>query len=878
MDQIVSGGGTASADQTQPMSVPFGVSAAGPHRPQLAPGDVLAARFTIVRFLAHGGMGEVYEASDGHLQGQRLALKTLRPEIGGSPAARQRFEREVLMAREVHHPNVCPTYDIFRESSPRGEFLFLTMKLLPGEPLSARLARLGRMTPDAAMPMVRQMAAGLDAAHRAGIVHRDFKPGNVMVDFSAGRLQVSITDFGLSRSDELDSSLTVTGHVYGTAGYIAPEIFAGQPPSPASDVYAFGVVLYETIAGVRPSTVGRGIAPPSALAPGLPKVWDRVVAGCLEYNPAKRFQLAGEAVSSLELASSASRPPTARKPISRRQMMEAGGVAAGAAAVWLGWPKLDAMLHPLPEQRYVALLEWPPSEDAPTRPLIRTVLDAIGNRLARAESALRKFTVFVPGAAGLAAPKAMSDVVSTLGANLALGVSLRAQDAGYRLDMAVFDAASGTVLRKRGAQFAAAKVSLLAERASAYAAQLLEAPADQSGLKDQDEMAKLAPAAYRLFGEAEDLSKQPNDTGLDAAIERYQRVLEAEPRFALGYADLALAYMRKFQIVKDEAFLHLAQKNAATALQYNPQSAKGVLAMAVFDLRSGDTPRAVGGFAKALQLDPGNPQILIYKARAFADQARLPEEESVYREIIRQRPNYWPAYNDLGECLYRQTRYQEAADYFGVAAAVAQRVALPLANQGTMYLLEKKYDAAEKAFRGSLERAPSEFAYSNLGSIAFQRGNYQGAVKYYSQALDLNPNNFRTRRNLADCYAILGDSKRAMESYGKAEETLTAALRVNPKPGANWATLAFLHAKLGRRADAEADLKAAEERGLDQRAQFTKAQALAVLGRKEEALNLVLQCIDRGLSLVDVELAPDLKEIRADPRYRGHIAAMNGGR
>jgi tetratricopeptide (TPR) repeat protein/tRNA A-37 threonylcarbamoyl transferase component Bud32 len=831
---------------------------------QLRQGDRLLGRFVVVQFLARGGMGEVYEVADEHLQGKHCALKTLRPELGADPAVHQRFEREVLLAREVNHPNVCPTYDIFRADDAHTPFLFLTMKLLRGESLRARLKRSGALDPAMVLDIARQMAAGLDAAHRAGVIHRDFKPGNVMLEGAGADVRVSITDFGLSRLYESDHTLAETGRLSGTLGYIAPEILEGRVASPSADVYAFGVVLHEMLTGNKPQEV-----------PGtrLPGAWNAVVRGCLVSDPARRFQSAGEALAMLEPGSS-SRPLSVPRHVSRRLIIEAGVAAAalGAGAAWLGWSKINALLYPLPEQRFVALLAWPPEPDASTRPLLRIVLDAIGNQLTRAEASLKKFTVIDPVALGQPAPKAMSDVVSSLGANLVLGASLHAWNSGYSLALRVFDASTGAVLRKRESQFASSEVNRLAERGSLLAAEVLDVPPDQSGLKDQDEIAKLPPAAYQSFGEAEELRSQPNDRALDAAIDKYQKVLDVEPRFALGYADLSLAYSRKFQIVKDRAFLSLAERNGSLALQYNPKSAKGVMAMAVVDLQSGKTEQAVSGFAKALQLDPGNPLILIYKARAFADLAQWREEESVYREIVRRRPNYWLAYNELGSNLFRQTRYQDAADAFAEAAAVAPRVALPLANEGAMYILLEQDQKAEDAFRRSLERAPNEIAYSNLGFIGFKRGNYQNAVEYYSKAVNLNSRNHRTWRNLGDSYAMLADSKKQKESYAKAADALGEALRVNPKPGANWATLSFYHAKLGRRSEAEADLKAAESRGLDQRAQFAKAQTLAVLGRKQEALELVLKCIDQGLSKVDVELALDLKEVRADPRYRSHIS------
>jgi tetratricopeptide (TPR) repeat protein len=291
------------------------------------------------------------------------------------------------------------------------------------------------------------------------------------------------------------------------------------------------------------------------------------------------------------------------------------------------------------------------------------------------------------------------------------------------------------------------------------------------------------------------------------------------------------------------------------------------------DVNSGRTQQALDQLAQALKVDPGNPEVLVYKARALRDLGRHADAQEVYRGILKERPNFWPAYVELGNSFYRQGNYAKAAEVYAEGSVVAPRVAFLLNNLGSMYLLLDRKKDAEDVLLRSTQIAPSETAYSNLGAIAFSAGEYHKALDYYIKARDLRPTRDTTWRNIGDCYAVLGDKARVSESYGKAAELLTESLKVNARVGPAWMNLAFYQAKLGRRAEAEKSMQNAEARGAgDLPSQFKKAQVFALLGRKEEAVLLVLDCMAKGLSRTEVELALDLKEVRNDPRYQKRVS------
>jgi len=364
----------------QPSEAPdFGMSAPlAASSPSFAPGETVAGRFRIVRFIGRGGMGEVYEAKDAEL-GARVALKTLRPEISSDSWALNRFRQEIHLARRVTHPNVCRMFDIARHrvsgDSPL-DLLFLTMELLEGESLAERLRRQGRLNLAEAGPLIRQMAEGLHAAHEAGVVHRDFKPSNVILIGAGSHVRAVITDFGLARAaasleltgEHFVQSLSITGQLFGTLAYMAPEQLEGRKATQATDVYALGLVIYEMLTGHTPFPEHVPLAgaflrvkeqPPSprTYLPEIDVACERTVMQCLRTDPFERFQSTREVAAGLITANADSfisiaapknlnqlrRDIRPGKPLPGNGLTKSGSPGAGQPPVWLAPARLAAL-------------------------------------------------------------------------------------------------------------------------------------------------------------------------------------------------------------------------------------------------------------------------------------------------------------------------------------------------------------------------------------------------------------------------------------------------------------------------------------------------------------------------------------------------------
>jgi tetratricopeptide (TPR) repeat protein/tRNA A-37 threonylcarbamoyl transferase component Bud32 len=256
-------------------------------------------------------MGAIYEAEDLRLH-ERVAVKVVRPELLGDPVVVERFKREIQLSRKVTHTNVCRIFDLgtHRDEAAGREVTFLTMELLRGKTLQERIQERGRMSPDEALPLICQMAAALDAAHRVGVIHRDLKTANVLVVPGMDGERAVVTDFGLALPEFGGVELSASGQVVGTAAYMSPEQAQGLPATAKSDIYSLGVVIFEMVTGSWPhagetafSLLAKRLTEPAAsprtLAPELPERWEKAILQCLEKMPEDRFASPSEVADSL---------------------------------------------------------------------------------------------------------------------------------------------------------------------------------------------------------------------------------------------------------------------------------------------------------------------------------------------------------------------------------------------------------------------------------------------------------------------------------------------------------------------------------------------------------------------------------------------------
>ncbi|HWZ42109.1 MAG TPA: tetratricopeptide repeat protein [Candidatus Saccharimonadales bacterium] len=843
----------------------------------LQAGEIIADRYRIIGLLGRGGMGEVYEAEDREL-GEHIALKVIRQETSLQGDLMDRLRREVQLARRVTHPNVCRVFDLGHHRQAGQESIFLSMELIKGETLNDRLRRTGKIAFPDALYIARQLCQALGAAHEAGILHRDFKCGNVMLLGSGEQIRAVVTDFGIARwiqsRDETQSFATNTGQVVGTPAYMSPEQLLGEKLTAASDIYSLGLVLYEIATGVRPfhgesswtETLKRLSADPPApvtVVPNLDPRWNRTILRCLQRDPSKRFAGAQKVADALQRRYRYSWDDIPRTATAAAlSLLLALGIGAVALRARI-WPPA------LPAQKRIAVIPFTvsgggPADQATANGLSESLTGNLGH-LQVSDSSVwvvpwKEVRGQKPGDIGRAA--------ATLGANLVITGELEKTPGKLRLRATVKDARSLVDLRSQIIEIPEADLrtleDALLERVSAMLQ--LHVPPEMLHRLPVDEA--IEPGAYEFYEQGRGYLVRYNPKDVDQAIVLFQTALDKDPHFALANAYLAYAYAWKFRNTHEANWRDLARTRCERALAQSDNLASAHLALGMIFQETGELDGAVKQYETALQLEPSNDEALNLLSLSYEKNGNVLQAEALFKDALKRTPGSWVSYNYLGAFYFRHQQYAQAEPLFHTATQLAPDNPLAFYNLGGVYLALGRDDDAEKILTKAIAIRPNPGAYSNLGMARFRQGRYADSAEMFQKAVELRPADQRLWRNLGDAYTLSGNKQRAVQAYGMAIEQLQKLLALRPNDGELLGELALYHAKLGNRERALPALaRATRISPNDADSLFNAALVHELLGDHDRALTALRGAIQAGFPPQQVKDARELDPLRTDARY-----------
>ena len=816
-------------------------------------GQVVSERFEIIREIGEGGMGVVYDAFD-RKRNQRIAIKSAKPGF------HRLLTPELEGALKVRHPNVCLVNEIHTALTGHGEVDFLTMELLEGETLSARLAAQGKLAKKEALEIACQLCAGLAEAHRSGVLHRDFKSANVILCSSADGIRAVITDFGLA------CGVTQAGEAGGTPRYMAPELWRGEEASKASDIYALGVVLYEMVAG-RPPFEHRAAQlrgqpmPPSTLSSDLEARWDRAVLECLRPAPAER------PADALLVLATLKKKPMRKAPWLALALAMAAGLAPPQVRGWL-----RDVIWPSPDVRLVVL---PSNGPADTAVLAGGVLQDVSDRIGHLRSGRRPVAVISPAEAKDNNVRTPEEAKQVLHATHALQTAVHRDGDDLILQGSVIDLNTQVPVRKFSGRYSPVTMGKMPEAlAGAISASLrLQGAAATEGLSRE-----ATPFYDRgLYLLRRDAESSWDAQSYEEAIPQFQAAARLDPKSPLPVAGLAEANIMKFKITSADASLADAQRFVRAAESLNPDSVSVRLAAGLLHQTTGQYEKALEDFRRVQDLEPRNAEALLRSASVY-DELDMPDKAiEDYLKAIELEPDYFKPYKQFGAFYYFRGRYLEAAEQFRKAIERAPGVFEVYTDLAAALSDGGRNEEAEQALVTSLKLHETSDAWNSLGAIRAYEKRDADAVGYYTRAVTMDPSSYVYWLNLGDSSRRLGHPDDATKAYRKGLNLALAELKRDPRLGLTRAYVAYLAARLGDVQRGQDEIRQALQLSPGDNKVIRKAVlTYEALGQRDQAVNVLRAATPEVFQELDRQ--PDLADFRQDIRFKQVVAQIERGR
>jgi eukaryotic-like serine/threonine-protein kinase len=866
--------------------------------------DLTVSHYRVLEKLGAGGMGVVYKAEDIRL-GRMVALKFLPENTAVEGHALERFKREARTASALDHPNICTIYEIDEDKGRP----FIAMQLLEGQTLRERIG-------DQPVPLAMlldwglQIADALQAAHAKGIMHRDIKPANI---FITTREQAKILDFGLAKltlPDVASSSdptlsmsihLTHTGAAIGTVAYMSPEQARGEPLDVRTDLFSFGVLLYEMATGKQAfagptwavtvhAILGQAPLSLNESMPGLPHRLQEIIDKALVKNRDLRYQTAAEIHADLlrlkkdfEAGKNLKSARVAALWTPRRKF-RLGAAAALllviVAAVVYGprfLRRLDASgkltaLQPaslVPEKKSIAIMPLAAIADDPKMTAFgKGLLEDVAAKLSQL-SANHDLEIISPRALEDKKITTLADAKKEFGANLGLAVSLKQDGDLMRAAYNLIDTSTDKNLAGDSITAPVSDLFTIEDKLTSGVADSLHITLRTEERQALGAHATTMPEAYQYFVQGLGYFRQrAQPEALASAQTVFKQALKLDPNYGPAEAGLGETYWYLYETTKQRNWIGPAQQACNKAIELGNAGAEGHMCLGTLENGTGQFEKAAEQFQQAVQLDPVNDQAYSHLAEAYQNLNQLDKAEETYKRSISVRPEYSRGYSMLGVFYINQAEYDKAQAMFEKAVALKPDSYGNYRNLGAALLYEGKDFEATVALGKSIAIRPSYQAYENLGACYFRLRKFNQAAVTTQEALKLNDSDYQTWGNLGDAYYYGGNKPPAAEAYKKAISMAEQRLKVNPRDTDVLSDLARYWAMLGDRTRALDYLNRSLIGKNDKELLFGATLVYNQLRETGPALEWLSKALAAGYSKSVVSKAPDLDNLHDNPRYQ----------
>ena len=739
------------SDQTAGYGRTHGASGDGPtipppsgeEVPALSPGTVLAGRYEIIQTLGVGGMGAVYKAFDRQLT-RVVALKTILPELAATPSALKRFKQEVLLAQQVVHRNVVRIFDIGDDGATK----FITMDFVEGVDLKAEIRQHEKLAPKEAVEIIREVCSALETAHGAGVVHRDLKPQNIMIQKDG---HVLVMDFGIAQSAQMRGA-TLTGSLTGTPDYMSPEQARTEEVDARSDIFSLGLIFYELLTGKLPfrgdsiletmfkRTKERAI-PPAEIDSSVPKAANDIIVKCLEIDRERRYQSVTEILGDLENvdpskgAGAAVHLKARIRKASRYRSWVAAAVILVVALI-AGFALRDrfqpkAVTAHAPVTVLVADFSnhtGDPVFDGTLAPVVKLALEGAGFITAYDRTQLRNLGV--PAVSGTFDEQAARQIAVGQGLGVVISGSLDRRGSGYGLSMKATQAVTGNTIQiaddassnKDQVLFTTTKLAIAVRKALGD---------DTSESAQRFALETLSAASLEAVHEYSAAMDGLSNAKYEDALRSFSRAVDVDPNFGLAYAGMAVASRAQGQQQDAEKYIKLALGHLDRMTERERYRTRGF-----FYALTGDQQKCVEEYTSLIGRFPSDTAAHNNLAFCLSDLRNLPKALAEAREvanILPKRLTYrlnialFASYGSdfkTGELEAQTAQKMDPSSLFGfIALAFAQM------GQGRSADAAETYQKLE-----NLSKLGASFARSGMADVALYEGRFRDAAEILERA------------------------------------------------------------------------------------------------------------------------------------------------